>query len=60
MVALAGPEDEDGGEAEEDRGAERHRRPRDCWVERAIEQETEPVDHRTPPPFRLPTLGGWA
>ena len=35
--SLAGPEDEDGGEAEEDCGAERRHRPRDRWVERAIE-----------------------
>jgi hypothetical protein len=35
--SLAGPEDEDGGEAEEDRGGERHHRSRGHRIERTVE-----------------------
>lgn len=60
MVALTGSKDEYGGKAEEDRGCEHHHRSRDRQVKRTIKQETKSVDHRTPPPFRSPTPGGWA
>ena len=59
-VRLAHPEDEDCGEPNQDRGGEEDHRAGGQRVERAVEQEAEPVDHRTPPAVWASTPGGWA
>lgn len=53
-------EDEDGGKPEQSRGGEDDHGARGQWVERAIEQEAEPVAHRTLPALGASTPGGWA
>jgi hypothetical protein len=59
-AGLALPEGEEGDEAEKDRGREYDQSPRGQWVERPIEKEAEPLDHRAPPPDSVPMPGGWA
>jgi hypothetical protein len=54
------PEDEKDTKAEQDRGREDDHRASSQWVERPIEKEAKPVDHRTAPTLAPPTPGGWA
>jgi hypothetical protein len=59
-AGLPCPEDEEGSEAEQDRGREDDHRASGPRVERSVEEEAKPVDHRLTPSLAPPTPEGWA